>query len=121
METELKIGSFQYKERKYIQITDIEGIEIEVQGRVDYIKDGAKIKTIASQVSIKPVGIVDGIRFERLRNYAQKRAEEIVSQAFDTHLNFQMFERRIRDEATATEERLNQWYRNTFGKDRKQF
>ena len=121
METELKIGSFQYKEKKYIQVTDIEGVEIEIKGEVEYVKNSAEIAVMRSQVLIKPVGIVDGIRFERLRDYTQKRAEEIVSQAFDDHLNFQMFERRIKDEAAATEDRLNQWYRNKFKKGRKQF
>jgi len=119
MENKVKICVFHYNEKRYVQVTDIEGIEIEVKGRVDYVRNGSENEKIISQVSIKSVGFVDGIRFEHLLSYAQQRAEEIVSQAFDDQINFQILGRRMLDETDAAEERLNQWYRNKFGKDRK--
>lgn len=125
METELKIAKFSFKkEKRYIQLTDFEGIEIEIEGEIEYLLSGQKKEVIRSEVRIKSVGIIGGIRFERFRDSLQKSAEKIVSEALDNYLNYQILRRqRAREsfgEANAHEERLNRWFKNKFGKDRTQ-
>lgn len=124
MESEVKIAKFSFKKTKrYIQLTDIEGIEIEIEGVVEYLLNGQKREVIRSEARIKPVGIIGGIRFERFQESLQKRAEEILSEAFDDYLNHQIVRRRVKevfDGANTQEERLNRWFRSKFGKDRRQ-
>lgn len=125
-ENEIKIGIFKYeKQKKYVQLSGISGVEIEIEGKVYYFKEGMKIKPIRSEVSIKPVGIVDGARFKTYEITLQKHAEDALSEAFDDYLNYQITRKRReflnQAQIDEQEERLNQWFRNKFWRDRKRF
>lgn len=99
METEIKIISFSFKqEKRYIQITDLEGVEFDIEGDVIYIKNGCEIEVMGCYVRPEAVNTtLNRMRFARFRELIQLKAEEIVSEAFDDFRNYIITKRKIKE------------------------
>lgn len=99
METVIKILSFQFKqEKKYIQITDLEGVEFDIEGEVVYIKNGQEIEVMGCYVRPEAVNTtLNRMRFARFQELVQLKAEEIVSEAFDNFRNYMITKKKIKE------------------------